>query len=571
MRCGDAKIRRNQARIAIVKTKTIEMIKTCALFFLALGLSACGGGGSGSQVVSLCSQTNLSACGGGGLSGGGTGGGTTTTAPKLTLTLVDQAGNPANLLTSSGTLTAKVKVTNAAGQPVSGAVVLFTAANSSLATISPASNLSDANGMALATVTLTTPDAVGATTITANTSYTDSTGTAVTLTGSINFKVGSVQNAPQSILLVSISPADKSILLQGNVGGGRVQTAQVTFKITDLNGLAVANQKVKFTFQQAPVDLTFASDTAVSGQDGNVTAIVNSGNTVTVATVIVTVVDQNNNPVLNRNGLPITAVSDQITVTNTVLNPDGITISATIFAIEGRDIFGKTTAISVALTDLQGGAINDGTAVTFTSNGGAIVGDSNSAKCATKDGACTVLLRGQNPQPPESILHSDLSVEPKTATSVLLAGDIVIPNGVAVVVASVQLNGSIKKKFIPIAMSGSHAIFSGNFNLNLTASCDPVTIAFSIADVNENVMPKDSTLSIAAPLNASGVLVNPVVKNQDPLLRGGTTHLLQVTPGGTIPCSVPGTRTVTGSFYLVLTTPFGIETGQVVTVSYRAN
>ncbi|HTD04529.1 Ig-like domain-containing protein, partial [Undibacterium sp.] len=286
----------------------------------------------------------------------------------MIVSLVDQSSNPANLLTSSGALTAKVKVTNATGQPVSGAVVLFTVANSSLATVSPASNLTDANGTTQATVTLPAPDAVGATTITANTSYTDSTGTTISLAGSTNFKVGNVQNAPQSILLVSISPADKSILLQGNTGGGRVQTAQVTFKITDLNGLAVANQKVKFTFQQAPVDLTFATDTAVSGQDGNVTAVVNSGNTVTVVTVIATVVDQNNNPILNRNGLPITAVSDQITVTNTVLSPNGISLSQDKFSIEGWDFDGDFSTITARLTDLQGGQITDGTAVTFTTN-----------------------------------------------------------------------------------------------------------------------------------------------------------------------------------------------------------
>ncbi len=559
-----------------MKTTTTQKIKTCALFLVALGLSACGGG-SGSGVTSLCSQTNLSACGGGtGTGGGTTGGGQTTATPKMTLTLVDQAGNAANLLTSSGTLTARVKVTNAAGQPVSGAVILFSIANSSLAIINPASNLSDANGMALATVTLAAPDAVGATTILASTTYTDSSSAAaVTLSGSANFQVGNVQNPPQSILLVSISPADKSILLQGNTGGGRVQTAQVTFKITDLNGLAVANQKVKFAFQQAPVDLTFASDTAVSGQDGNVTAIVNSGNTVTVVTVIVTVVDQNNNPVLNRNGLPITAVSDQITVTNTVLNPDGISIAAKVYALEGRDVVGLTTSITVALTDLQGGAITDGTAVSFTTNGGAIIGDSNSAKCSTRNGACSVLLSGQNPQPPESILHADATVEPKTATSIVGPTDIDVPRGVAVIVASMQLNGSIKKKPILVAMSGSFASYFGNFNVDFTTpqpSCDTKTITFSIADVNGNMMPVGSTFSITGALNASGVIVNPVVKNPFGGPTRGTTHQLQVTPGGQIPCNVAGTRTVIGSFNLILTTPFGAESlPQIVTATYRAN
>lgn len=538
-----------------MKTITIQIIRACSLL-LALGVSACGGGGSDSQTQSLCSQTNLSACGGaGGLNGGSTGGGqTTTTVPKMTVTLLDRSGNPATLLDSSGALTAQATVTNAAGQPVTGAVVLFTATDSSLATISPASNLSDANGTALSTVTLTTPSAVGATTITANTSYTDSTGTVITLAGSANIKVGNVQNTPQSILLVSISPADKSILVQGNSGPGRVQTAQVTFKITDINGLAVANQNVKFAFQQAPVDLTFAVNTAVSGQDGNVTAIVNSGNTVTVATVIATVLNQNGNPVLNNNGGPITAISDQITVTNTVLNPNGISVGPDVHAIEGLNYDGPFSTITARLTDLSGGAITDGTAVTFTTDGGAIVGDSNSAKCTSKDGACSVKLVAQNPRPPGGIAH---------------------------VIASLQLNGVIVTRETDVAMSGSYAVFSantptvlGSFLIDFTtpaASCDVQTVTFSLSDLQGNIMPEGSTLAVLGALNAAATIVNPVVKYPGYLV-GATAHQVQITPGGKTACSTTGTHVVTGTFYLVLTTPHGVDSwSPPVTVRYLAN
>ncbi|WP_025915684.1 Ig-like domain-containing protein [Herminiimonas sp. CN] len=528
----------------IVKITAIHIFRVCALF-AALALTACGGGSDEPQARTLCSAQNLSACGGG---GGLSGGGTTTTQSTMTLSLLDQSGNPANLLTGAGSLSAKARVTNAAGQPVSGAVVQFTIGDATLATINPASGLTDKDGIALVTITLASPSAVGATTINASASFDDAAnpGTKISVSGSANFKVGAaIQDTPASIVLVSISPADKSILLQGTIGTGRVQTAQVVFKVTGKNGQAIANQKVKFAFVPASADLTFASDNGVSGLNGEVTAIVNSGNTVTVAAVRVSVVDQSNNPVLDQNGLPISAVSDQITVTNTTLNPNGITISQDLFSIEGLNVAGKSAKITVWLSDLQGAAITDGTAVTFTTNGGAIVGDNNSAKCTTKNGSCSVSLSGQNPQP---------------------------PLGIADVIASVQLNGSIVTRHVFVAMSGSFAVFSGGFSLNFTgppASCDPQTITFNLADVNGNIMPEGSKLSIRAPLNASGVLVNDTVKYQGSL-TGGTTHALQVTPGGAIACNAAGTRTVTGSMTLVLTTPYGIETTQAVTVQYRA-
>lgn len=539
---------------AIVKTKATMLVKTCALF-AALTLTACGGGGSGDSVPpTACSQQNISACGGSGVvNGGGTT--ATTTSGKMTVSLLDQSGNPANLLTGVSALSAKARVTNAAGQPVSGAVVQFTIGDATLATISPASDLTDSNGFAVASITLKSPSVVGATTINASASFDDAAnpGTKISVSGSANFKVGDTLAEPDSITLVSISPADKSILLRSNIDGSnnsvigvdRVQTAQVVFKVTGKDGQPIANQKVLFSFQPNPVDMTFANPTGVTGQGGEVTAIVNSGTSVTVAAVRVTVVDKNDNQLLNQFGQPISAVSDQITVTNTTLNPAGITISQDKFAIEGLNVVGQFAVITVRLTDLKGAAITDGTAITFTTNGGAIVGENNSAKCTTKDGACSVKLVAQNPMPPE---------------------------GIADVIASVQLEGDIVTRHVFVAMSGSLALFSGNFSLDFTgppASCDTQTITFNLADVNGNIMPEGSKLSIRAPLNVGGVLVNDTVKYQG-ALTGGTTHALQVTPGGAIACNVAGTRTVTGNMTLVLTTPYGLETTQVVTVQYKA-
>ena len=512
---------------------------------MALALTACGGGGSADALApTQCSQQNLSACGG---SGGLNGSGATTPSSKakMTVSLLDKNGNPANLLTGTAALNAKVQVMNAAGQPVSGAVVQFTIGDAGLATVSPASGMTDKNGVAVVTITLASPSAVGATNINASANFDEpaNPGTKISVSGSANFKVGAdSQDAPASILLQSISPADKSILLQGAIGSGRVQTAQVTFKVTGKNGQAIANQKVKFAFVPASADLTFASDSGVSGLSGEVTAIVNSGTTVTVAAVRVTVVDQSDNPILDQNGLPITAISDQITVTNTTLSANGISFSVDKHAFEGWNVDGLFSTITVRLTDLQGGQITDGTAVTFTTNGGAITGESNSAKCTTKDGACSVKLVGQNPR---------------------------APLGIADVIASVQLGGNIVTRHVFVAMSGSFASFAGNFNVNATASCDPQTITFNLADVNGNIMPEGSKLTVLAPLNAGGVLVNDTVKYQGSL-TGGTTHSLQVTPGGSIACNVAGTRTVNGSLTLVLTTPYGLETTQVVTVSYKA-
>ncbi|MGV8897842.1 MAG: Ig-like domain-containing protein [Burkholderiaceae bacterium] len=490
--------------------------------FAAVMLTACGGGG-GSPGVTV---------------GTGTGTGTlSATKGKMTVTLIDQNGNPANLVSGAAALSARAKVVDSTGKPVVGAVVKFTAVDTTLVGVSPASDLTDANGDAIATITSASPSAAGATTVSAESAFDDAAnpGTQISLSGSANLKVGvAAQAEPSTIELVSYMPADKSILIKSSVGTGRSQTAQVTFKVTG-NGQPIANQKVKFEFQPANADLTFASNSGVTGQGGEVTAIVNSGATVTVAAVKVTVLDASGNPTL------IVATSDQISVTNDTTSIAGISLSADKFFFEAFQFAGDEVAIVARLTDKQGGQVTNGTVVTFTTDGGAITGLNNSAMCQTKDGACSVKLVGQNPRP---------------------------ASGIATVIASVRVDGVIQTTPIRIVMSGSLATFDGEFVDVVMTSCDPQTITFNVSDARGNPMPEESKLTILTSQNATAKIIGDTVKYAF-VLSGGTTHQMEITPGAN--CVAGGAIMVNGSITILLTTPNGFESTQVVTLNYQAN
>ena len=456
---------------------------------------------------------------------------------RMTVTLVDQNGNPANLVSGANALRVKATVLDLKGSPVSGAVVKFTVADGALVAVTPGSDLTDANGVATATATVADSSVVGATTISAVTTfnYPANSATQVSLSGSANLKVGAAaQPIPSAIELVSYVPADRSILINGNVGVGRNQTAQVTFKVIG-NGQPVASQNVRFDFVPANADMTFVSNAGVTGQGGEVTAIVNSGKTVTIAAVKITVLDANGNPTA------LVAISDQISVTNDSTSIGGISFSADKYFFEAGDIDGESVKITARLTDKQGGQVTDGTVVTFTTDGGAITGTNNSAMCQTKDGACTVLLVGQNPRP---------------------------ASGIATVIGSVQADGSIKPVPIQIVMSGSRATFTGNFNVDASASCEPQTVTFNVADQKGNPMPEGSKLTIFDSQNATAKIIGDTVKYEFAIPKG-TTHQVQITPGAN--CVAAGATNVNGSVIIMLKTPFGIETTQVVTVQYKAN
>lgn len=494
-------------------------------------------------IVGLLTAIVLSACGGGGGSAGApfqsgeTGTGTATSKSKITVALVDQSGNPANLISGATQLTVKVKVLDSKGLPANDALVKFSVGDATLVVVSPTTDLTDTNGSANGTVIAASQSAVGATTITVEATVKDPANPTknIVLSGSVNLKVGAApQAAPSAVELVSYVPTDRSILIKGNVGSNRNQSAQVTFKVVG-NGQPIANQKVKFAFEPANADLTFVSDSGVTGQSGEVTAIVNSGATVTIAAVKITVLDASGNPTA------IVATSDQISVTNDTTSINGISFSVDQYYFEALNVDGKFAVITARLTDKQGGQVTDGTVVTFTTDGGAITGLNNSAMCQTTDGACSVKLVGQNPRP---------------------------ASGIATVIGSVRVDGVLLQSKIRIVMSGSSASFTGNFNIDATTNCSPQIVTFNLADQNGNPLPEGSNLSILDSQNVTAKIIGDTVKYAFSIPQG-TTHQVQITPGGD--CVVGGASSVSGSATILLKTPYGIESTQVVTVDYKAS
>jgi hypothetical protein len=162
------------------------------------------------MISGLALAALLSACGGGGGSPGATGpvvtnpgspstGGTTSPAtPVVSLVLVDGTGAAISSLSGaqSGTLRATVK--SAAGTAAANAVVSF-GADAGLVTLTPASALTDANGVAVVSVTPATVQSQGALAITATSVIDGKTGSAL-----INMAVGA---APLTLGELSLSPA----------------------------------------------------------------------------------------------------------------------------------------------------------------------------------------------------------------------------------------------------------------------------------------------------------------------------------------------------------------------------
>ena len=86
--------------------------------------------------------------------------------------------------------------------------------------------------------------------------------------------------------------------------------------------------------------------------------------------------------------------SDQLVITTGIPDDDSMDIVATVINPEGWDISGTQVVISARLADRFNNPVPDGTAITFTTEGGSI-----DSFCTTTDGSCVVIWTSQDPRP----------------------------------------------------------------------------------------------------------------------------------------------------------------------------
>jgi hypothetical protein len=95
----------------------------------------------------------------------------------------------------------------------------------------------------------------------------------------------------------------------------------------------------------------------------------------------------------------ISTQSSQLTVTTGIPTANSFSLAVQCFNIEGWDYDGTTTAVTARLGDRFQNPVPDGTAVTFTSEGGNIQSQCTTQTTATEGGVCSVNIRSSEPRP----------------------------------------------------------------------------------------------------------------------------------------------------------------------------
>jgi len=212
--------------------------------------------------------------------------------------------------------------------------------------------------------------------------------------------------AAGSIEFVSATP--ELISLKGTGGVGLTENSTVVFKVSDVSGGPVSNQAVTFSLSTTVGGLSLSTSTGTTNANGRVQTVVQAGTIPTAVRVTATVTGSS--PV-------IASQSDQLVVSTGL--PDANSFSLTLEnhspevweeyigcdpEIKESDLFAY-----VYLADQFNNPVPDGTAVTFTAEGGQI-----EDACNAQNGVCRVRWCSTYPRPADgrvTIMATALGVE----------------------------------------------------------------------------------------------------------------------------------------------------------------
>jgi hypothetical protein len=312
--------------------------------------------------------------------------------------------------------------------------------------------------------------------------------------------------AAASVQFMQATPSDKSIVIRGQGGNGRTETATLSFKVVDIFGNPLAGKQVNFSASTSAVTVNKLSDT--TDATGSVVTTVNSGSTPTSFRVQATL------PGTAANGNPdISTYSDSIVVTTGLPVQRAFSLSSSRFNIEGLNIDNPNAAtVQVMLADAFGNPVPDGTPVVFQTNMGAI-GSSDKGGCNTLNGLCTVVFRTQNPRvatpgTPVTPCNTGPGSSPDSTRPGLATICASSTDGTNTVFAKTAIffSGSGATN---VTLNGTQVSYTVPNDLGAVKSSETKVFQLQISDVNNNPMPAGTKVELASVLNATAAGVSP--------------------------------------------------------------
>lgn len=153
---------------------------------------------------------------------------------------------------------------------------------------------------------------------------------------------------------------------------------EVKFKVLDRTNNPIGGKDVTFALSNSPGGARLALTDGVTNEDGEVAAILQSGTTHGVTSVIATTI-------ANDGVTQISTSSQPVSITTGLADQDSFSIALDIFNPGAFDVSGTEVKVTAYAADQFQNPVPDGTVVNFTAESGAI-----ESYCTTEGGRCSV-------------------------------------------------------------------------------------------------------------------------------------------------------------------------------------
>lgn len=219
--------------------------------------------------------------------------------------------------------------------------------------------------------------------------------------GVVTISASSAGASPQSISLNVAAPSASAVTFVSATpaqifvaGSGAAEQAIVRFRVLSSAATGMANETLTFTLLANPGGVGIGS----SGSVSSVTVTTDAAGIAAIPVFSGTIPG----PIRLRAALeanpPIFAESQNLTVASGPPSQRFMSLSVETFNIEGWAIDGTSTRLTARIADRQGNAVEDGTVVNFTAEGGQVA-----SNCATTRvnniSSCSVNFISQNNRP----------------------------------------------------------------------------------------------------------------------------------------------------------------------------
>jgi hypothetical protein len=173
------------------------------------------------------------------------------------------------------------------------------------------------------------------------------------------------------------------IALRGRGTATLPEHTTVTFRVTNPQGIPTPGAAVRFSLSAEGGGRSIATTNVVTDANGEAQARVSSGTAAGTFRVIATLVVANQS-----------SQSEGIVVSTGTPDQNSFSLSVSTFNIEGNNIDGVGTTLTIRAADYYNNPPADGTRAFFTTEGGVV-----QPHCELVNGVCSVRLSSQNPRP----------------------------------------------------------------------------------------------------------------------------------------------------------------------------